>query len=48
MRMSLRKGLWAVAASFAAYSALYWQHVMAAGMPFDAQFSYFAGSCSVI
>ena len=48
MRMSPRKGLWAVAASFAAYSALYWQHVMAAGMPFDAQFSYFAGSCSVI
>ena len=40
--------MWAVAASFAAYSALYWQHVTAAGMPLDAQFSYFAGSCSVI
>ena len=48
MWMNVRKGLWAVATWFAAYSALYWHHVMAAGMPFDAQFSYFAGSCSVI
>ena len=48
MWMNVRKGMWAVAVSFAAYSALYWHHVLAAGLPFDAQFSYFAGSCSVI
>ena len=39
--MNLRKGVWAVA-------ALYWYHVIAAAMPFAAQFSYFVGSCSVI
>lgn len=46
--MNVRKGMWAVAVSFAAYAALYWHHVIAAGLPLDAQFSYFAGSCSVI
>ena len=48
MWMNVRKGMWAVAVSFAAYAALYWHHVIAAGLPLDAQFSYFAGSCSVI
>ena len=38
----------AVAAVFVAYAALYWYHVIAAAMPFDAQFAYFVGSCSVI
>ena len=46
--MNLRKGVWGVVASFAIYTALYWYHVIAAAMPLDAQFSYFAGSCSVI
>ena len=46
--MNLRKGVWGVAALFAGYSALYWYHVIAAAMPFAAQFSYFVGSCSVI
>ncbi len=46
--MNLRKGVWAVAAVFAAYAALYWYYVIAAAMPFAAQFSYFVGSCSVI
>ena len=44
----MRKGVWAVAAVFVAYAALYWYHVIAAAMPFDAQFAYFVGSCSVI
>ena len=48
MWTNVRKGMWAVAVSFAAYAALYWHHVIAAGLPLDAQFSYFAGSCSVI
>ena len=48
MWMNMRKGMWAVAVWFVAYSALYWHHVIAAGLPLDAQFSYFAGSCSVI
>ena len=46
--MNLRKGVWGVAALFAGYAALYWYHVIAAAMPFAAQISYFAGSCSVI
>ena len=46
--MNLTKGAWTVAALFAAYAALYWHHVVTAAMPFDAQLSYFAGSCSVI
>ena len=46
--MNLRKGVWAVAALFAAYAVLYWYYVIAAAMPFAAQFSYFVGSCSVI
>ena len=46
--MNVRKGVWAVAALFAAYAAVYWQYVIAAAMPFDAQLSYFAGSLSVI
>ena len=39
--MNLRKGVCAVV-------ALYWYYVIAAAMPFAAQFSYFVGSCSVI
>lgn len=39
---------WLVAAPFAAYAALYWPHVIAAGMPLAGQFSYFMGSCAVI
>lgn len=46
--MNLRKGVWAVAALFAAYAVLYWYYVIAVAMPFAAQFSYFVGSCSVI
>ena len=46
--MNLTKGAWTVAALFAAYAALYWHHVITAAMPFGAQVSYFAGSCSVI
>ena len=46
--MNLRHGVWAVAASFVAYAALYWHHVIGAGMPLDAQFSYFVGSCSAL
>ena len=46
--MNLTKGAWAIAALFAAYAALYWHHVITAAMPFGAQVSYFAGSCSVI
>ncbi len=42
------KGVWGVAALFAVYAALYWHHVIAVAMPLQAQFSYFAGSCSVI
>ena len=48
MFMNVRKGMWAVAVWFVAYSVLYWHHVLAAGLPLDAQLSYFAGSCSVI
>ena len=40
--------MWAVAAVFGAYAALYWYHVIAAAMPFDAQLSYFVASCAVI
>lgn len=46
--VNLRRGYWAVAALFAVYAAVYWYHVIAAAMPFGAQFSYFAGSGSVI
>lgn len=46
--MNLPKGVWAVVALFAAYAAVYGYHVIAAAMPFGAQFSYFAGSGSVI
>ena len=46
--MNLRKGVWAVAALFAAYAVLYWYYVIAVAMPFAAQFSYFVGSCSAI
>jgi len=46
--MNLRKGVWGIVALFALYTALYWHHVIAAAMPFDAQFSYFVASCSVI
>ncbi len=46
--MNLRKGVWGIVALFAAYTTLYWHHVTAAAMPFDAQFSYFVASCSVI
>ena len=42
------KGVWAVAAVFVVYAGLYWSHVIAAALPFQAQFSYFVGSCSVI
>lgn len=44
----MRTGYWMVAALFLAYAALYWQHVIEAALPIDAQFSYFAASCSVI
>lgn len=46
--MNPRTGIAAVAAVFAVYTALYWQHALAAAMPLDAQISYFAGSCSAI
>ena len=46
--MNLRKGVWGIVALFAAYTTLYWHHVITAAMPFDAQFSYFVASCSVI
>ena len=46
--MRLQKGVWAVAALFAVYTVLYWQHVITVGLPFAKQFSYFAGSCSAI
>ena len=46
--MNLRHGIWAVVASFVAYAALYWHHVIGAGMPLVAQFSYFVGSCSAL
>ena len=46
--MNLRQGVWAVAAFFAAYAAIYWHYTIGAGMPLDAQFSYFAGSCSAL
>ena len=46
--MNLRKGVWGIVALFAVYAALYWHHVITAAMPFDAQFSYFVASCSVI
>ena len=46
--MSLRQGEWAVAALFAAYALLYWSHVIGLDLPVAAQFSYFAGSGSMI
>ena len=46
--MSWSKGIAAITVLLVAYSALYWAYVIAIGMPFVAQFSYFAGSCSVI
>ena len=46
--MSVRTGLLAVAALFVVYAGLYWQYVIAAAMPFDAQISYFLASCAVI
>ena len=44
----MRRGTWAVAALFAALAAVYWPHVIAAGLPFAAQFSYFVASCAVL
>ena len=46
--MNLRTGSLGVAALFVVYAALYWHHVIAAAMPFDAQLSYFLGSCAVL
>ena len=46
--MRVRTGVLGVAGLFVVYAALYWQHVIAAAMPFDAQLSYFLGSCAVI
>jgi len=46
--MNRPKGMWAIAACFLAYAALYWYHVIAVAMPLDAQLSYFFASCSVI
>ena len=46
--MNPRQGVWAAAAFFAAYAAIYWPYASGAGMPLDAQFSYFAGSCSAL
>ena len=46
--MSLRQGEWAVVALFATYALLYWGHVIELDLPVAAQFSYFAGSCSMI
>ena len=45
--IAMGKRLW-LAAPFVAYAALYWPHVIAAGMPFAGQFSYFMGSLAVI
>lgn len=44
----MQRGLLAVAALFASCAAVYWPHVLAAGLPFAAQFSYFAASCAVL
>ena len=41
------KWLWLVA-PFVVYAALYWPHVIGAGMPLAGQFSYFTGSLAVI
>ena len=46
--MGWTRGMAAVAALFVAYAALYWAYVIAIEMPFVAQVSYFAGSCSFI
>ena len=42
------KGVLGVARVLVAFSVLYWHHVIGAGMPLDAQFSYFVASCAVI
>ena len=42
------QGRAAVAAPFVAFAALYSAYVIAIGMPFVAQFPYFAGSCSLV
>jgi len=46
--MNRQKGIWAVAAVFLAYAALYWHYAVTAALPLDAQLSYFFASCSVI
>ena len=46
--MNVRRGVWAIAALFAVYAVLYWDYMVAAAMPIDAQLSYFAGSCAVV
>ena len=46
--MIFRKGVWAIFLVFAAYAALYFNHVIAAGMPLVAQLSYFVGSSAAI
>ena len=46
--MKLSRGMAAVAALFVAFAGLYWAYVIKIGMPFAAQFSYFAGSCSLV
>ena len=44
----MRKGVLGVATLLVAFSVLYWHYVIGAGMPLDAQFSYFVASCAVI
>ena len=46
--MIFRKGVWAIFLVFAVYAALYFNHVIAAGMPLIAQLSYFVGSSAAI
>lgn len=45
---NIRKGVLGVATLLVAFSALYWNYVIGAGMPLDAQFSYYVASCAVI
>ena len=44
----MRRATWAVAALFAGFAAVYWPHVIAAGLPFAAQFSFFVAACAVL
>lgn len=44
----MRKGVLGVATFLLSYSVVYWHYVIRAGMPPDAQFSYFVASCAVI